>query len=167
MVWNQSIFQNFLGEHAPDSPSGVTPAASKTTVAPTLQISLFANKSTWELCDWPEMNELWFFCSQRAWFLLWLAEKSWVAPVEFVHCNEHSRPQRLRSFWPKGARPLGARTGGTRRCNRRISTWRNALNSDVRHTTTMWIRQVSAKFDYKTYLSQILKVDSPQPTNKS
>ena len=45
-----SIFQNFLGEHAPDPPSGVTPLASKTTAMPS-NISLFANKSTRELCE--------------------------------------------------------------------------------------------------------------------
>ena len=46
-----SIFQNFLGKHAPKPPSRVTPAASQTTATPS-KISLFTNKSTWEFCYW-------------------------------------------------------------------------------------------------------------------
>ena len=44
-----SIFQNFLGEHVPRLPRKVTPSASQQTTTPS-QISLFGNKSTWELC---------------------------------------------------------------------------------------------------------------------
>ena len=33
------------------------------------------------ICNWFEMNELRFFCSE---LVLWLAEKRWVAPIELV-----------------------------------------------------------------------------------
>ena len=44
-----SIFRNLLEDHGPrPPPSGVTYSASQTTATPS-KISLFANKSTWEL----------------------------------------------------------------------------------------------------------------------
>ena len=45
LYFGASIFQNFLGEHAPDPSSGVTHAATPTT-SMLLKISLFAKKST-------------------------------------------------------------------------------------------------------------------------
>ena len=36
------------------------------------------------ICDWSERNQLRLFCSE---LVLWLAEKSWLAPLSSLHSN--------------------------------------------------------------------------------